>query len=237
MIPVILALLLLSVLYWLFMSPYSQVFGKFPYKAKTNDKKIALSFDDGPNEPYTSQIVDYLNDKNIKATFFQVGKCVERFPEITRKIDQFGHLVGNHSLSHQFRKYFTEPNYEQELSGSQAIFERVLGKTPACFRPPWLWRYPRLFKSLNKYNLQPVSGEFCHVLEVFQPSAERIARRTLAKINPGTIVIFHDGFNAKGADRTQTVAAVKIVVEECLRLGYEFVTVDKLLGLKSYFNS
>ena len=224
----------IAVIYWLFMSPQSQIFGKFPYKVTTRENVVALTFDDGPNEPYTSQIVDFLNSKNIKATFFQVGKNVQRYPKTTLAIVKAGHVVGNHSLSHKFGKYFSQPGLKQEIQASQAIFSKLIGKTPALFRPPWLWRQPLLLKTLKEVSLVPVSGIFCSDLEVFQPKAERIAKRTLARVKPGTIIIFHDGYNAKGASRSQTVEAVKIVVEELLKQNYRFVTVDKLLKVPAY---
>jgi len=234
MLVVIFLLLVVVAIYWLFMSPYSQFFGKFPYKAVTQEKVIALTFDDGPNEPFTSLIVDFLNKNKVKATFFQVGKNVQRYPKTTLAIVKAGHVIGNHSMSHQFGKYFSQPGLKQEIQSSQAIFSKLIGKTPALFRPPWLWRQSLLFKTLREMSLQPVSGIFCSDLEVFQPKADRIAKRTLARVKPGSIIIFHDGYDAKGANRSQTVEAVKIVVEELLKQNYRFVTVDKLLNVLAY---
>ena len=224
----------IAVVYWLFMSPPSPIFGKFPHKVITEEKIVALPFDDGPNEPYTSRIVNFLNSNNIKATFFQVGKNVQRYPKTTLAIVKAGHVVGNHSLSHKFGKYFNRPELKHEVQASQAIFSKLIGKTPALFRPPWLWRQPLLLKTLKEVSLVPVSGIFCSDLEVFQPKAERIAKRTLARVKPGSIIIFHDGYNAKGASRSQTVEAVKIVVVELLKQNYRFVTVDKLLKVPAY---
>jgi peptidoglycan/xylan/chitin deacetylase (PgdA/CDA1 family) len=219
---------------WLFMSSTSQIFGNFPYKINTSKKMIALSFDDGPNEPYTSQIVDFLNSKNIKATFFQVGKCIERFPDATDKIYKSGHVIGNHSLSHKFHKYFTEPSFQKEIDETQKIIKQQINKEPALFRSPWLWRNPPFLKMLKAKSLQPVSGLFCHFFEPFQPSGERIARRALAKAKPGVIIIFHDGFDSQTGNRSQTVKAVKITIEELIKQGYELVTVDKLLKVPAY---
>lgn len=216
------------------MSPYSQLLGIFPYHGSRQNKCIALTFDDGPNEPYTSQIVDYLNSKQIKASFFQVGRCVQLYPELSRKMLADGHMIGNHSLSHVFGKYFSQPGFDRELVATQKIFRQTLGKTPTYFRPPWLWRYPRLFRSLKAHDLQVVSGEFCHVLEVLQPSAERIARRAVAKAKSGAIIIFHDGYDARGGDRTETVAAVKLTVDELVKQGYSFVTIDQMFGKPAY---
>ena len=224
----------LGLVYWLFMSPYSQILGNFPYRKQTTKKVVALTFDDGPNEPYTSEIVDFLDENSIKATFFQVGRNIERYPETTQRMHKTGHVIGNHSLNHQFRKYLTEPNYVSQLESTQKIIHSVIGKKPALFRPPWLWRQPLLFRSLGSMGLKPVSGTFCDVLEVFQPSGSHIAKTTLRHVKPGSIIIFHDGFNAKGANRDQTVAAVKIVVKSLSDQGYSFVTVDKLLATPAY---
>ena len=234
MLWIVIGLLLITTIYWLFMSPFSQIFGKFPYKAEVSDKLVALTFDDGPNEPYTSQILEYFGANNIYATFFIVGKNAQKHPEIVKKIYKNGHTVGNHSLSHQFYKYIISPTFKNEVSAAQVIMSKLIGKQPGLFRPPWLWRQPFLLNSLKKQKINPVSGEFCDILEVFQPSGAKIARRTIAKVKPGSIIIFHDGYNSKGADRTQTVQAVKIVVEELSKQNYRFVTVDNLLNVPPY---
>jgi peptidoglycan/xylan/chitin deacetylase (PgdA/CDA1 family) len=224
--------------YWTAMSPYSQLLGTFPFRASTLSglpaKTVALTFDDGPNEPFTSQIAAYLDHRDIRATFFQVGQCVQRQPEISRGLLASGHVIGNHSYAHRFRRCWTEPDIADELRLSQRVFHETIGREPALYRPPWLVRTPATFRVLEDAGLRAVSGEFCHALEPFQPSPQRIARRTLAKVQPGRIVIFHDGYDAKGADRTSTVEAVKIVVDSLIRDGYSFSTVDDLLGIPAY---
>jgi peptidoglycan/xylan/chitin deacetylase (PgdA/CDA1 family) len=220
--------------YWLLLSSRSQLFGKYPFKGDTREKVIALTFDDGPNEPYTSEIVDYLNNKNVKATFFQVGKCIKRYPQTVKKMVDSGHIIGNHSLSHEFHKYFLNLRFDSEIMANQAILQEYAGKRPALYRSPWLWRQPWLLKTLKENSLQPVSGTFCYAFEVFRPSAARIAKHALAKATPGSIIIFHDGVDGRGGDRQQTVDAVKITVDELLGRGYTFVTVDQLLNVPAY---
>jgi peptidoglycan/xylan/chitin deacetylase (PgdA/CDA1 family) len=219
------------------MSPYSQLFGAFPHHA-THDgmraKTVALTFDDGPNEPYTSQIAAYLDERGITGTFFQVGKCVQRHPDSTRSLLAAGHVIGNHSHSHRFSRCWTDRDLSEELDLSQRVFRDTIDREPALYRPPWLARTPATLGVLRRAGLSAVSGEFCHALEPLQPSAERIARRALAKVRPGGIVIFHDGYDAKGAARKNTVAAVKIVVDTLTRQGYSFATVDALLGVPAY---
>jgi peptidoglycan/xylan/chitin deacetylase (PgdA/CDA1 family) len=220
--------------YWLFMSPYSQVFGRYPYRGDGRDRVVALTFDDGPNEPYTSQIAEYLADKRIRATFFQVGRCVERHPDTTARLAAAGHVIGNHSYAHAFHAYLVPRRLAGEIGRTQDLLRARLGRTPALFRSPWLWRQPLLLRAVRHRALQPVSGEFCHPLEVFQPDAARIARRAVARTKPGSILIFHDGFDGRGGNRARTVEAVRLTTEELLRRGYRFVTVDELLGVPAY---
>jgi peptidoglycan-N-acetylglucosamine deacetylase len=222
------------VAYGLFMWPPSQVFGRYPYRGERRDRVVALTFDDGPNEPYTSQIADYLTSKHIRATFFQVGTCAERSAETTVRISAAGHVVGNHTLAHAFHSYLIPGRLSHDVARTQQILRRQLGRAPALFRSPWLFRQPLLLRTIRRHGLQPVAGQFCHALEVFQPDADRIARRAIAKTRPGSILIFHDGFDSRGGNRSQTVRAVQITTEELLRQGYRFVTVDELLGIPAY---
>lgn len=223
-----------ALIYWLFFSSFSQFFGRFPFASNTKEKVIAITFDDGPNEPYTSQIVDFLNSKDIKATFFMVGKCVQKYPKTVKNIYKSGHTIGNHSLSHSFKKYIFHPYFYDEITKDQEIIHNIVGKYPKLFRPPWLWRQPMLLKTVKKMGMTPISGEFCNVFEVFQPNSAKIAKSALKKIKPGAIIIFHDGFDAKGGNRAQTVKAVRAVINQLIKQGYKFVTVDQLLGIKPY---
>lgn len=230
----LIAVLILTALYWLFMSPSSQLFGNYPSRLKTDERIVALTFDDGPNQPYTSQIASYLTSKNIRATFFQVGACVEKFPSVSRNIAESNHVIANHSTSHKFHKYFTQPSFTKEIAQNQIIIQERTGKTPALYRSPWLMRHPWLFSTVKKNGLQPVAGIFCHPLEPWQPSAARIAKSAIRKTKPGVILIFHDGREGRVGDRSQTVEAVKMTVEALLNKGYTFVTVDELLGIPAY---
>jgi peptidoglycan/xylan/chitin deacetylase (PgdA/CDA1 family) len=228
------AVLVAAAAYWVLMSPFSQLFGRYPYRARPGERIVALTFDDGPNEPYTSQIADVLGSHRIRATFFQVGACVRRFPETTARLAAAGHVVGNHSLTHRFGTYLRPGAFRREVDETQEILRERLGRTPALARTPWLWRQPSLLRMLRQRRLEPVSGVFCHPLEVFQRDGAAIARRALAQTRPGTILIFHDGFDGRGGDRGETVRAVRLTVEGLLARGYRFVTVDELLGVPAY---
>jgi peptidoglycan-N-acetylglucosamine deacetylase len=221
-------------LYWVFMSPYSQVFGPYPWRGRDDTRAVALTFDGRPNEPYTSQIAEILKQRNVRATFFLVGRCVERFPEVPAVLAAEGHVIGNHSLSHRFRTYLRPGAFAREIERTQRILRQALNKEPVLVRTLWLWRQPMLLSSLRRERLLPVSGRFCHALEVLQINPARIARKAISKTRPGAILIFHDGYNAGGAARAATVDAVRLTIGALHARGYYFVTVDELLGVPAY---
>ncbi|WP_432842145.1 polysaccharide deacetylase family protein [Dactylosporangium sp. CA-092794] len=235
---VLIGLALLALLgaaaYWLLMSPFAPSSRDYPYRGPAAERVVALTFDDGPNEPYTSQMLDILAEHGIRATFFHVGQCVERHPEVALRAIEAGHVLGNHSMSHRFGTYLRPRAYEREVERTQRILVRITGRTPALARTPWLWRQPALLRMLRRSGLHPVAGEFCHPLEVFQPSGVRMARRAVAKTRPGSILIFHDGFDSRGGNRAETVVAMRETIEGLLARGYRFVTVDELLGVPAY---
>lgn len=234
LVTIFIIILVLGLFYWLFMSSYSQIFGYFPYKIQTKEKVIALTFDDGPNEPYTSELLDFLKTKNIKATFFLVGKMINKYPETVKKIILNGHIIGNHSLSHQFSNYFKSLSLENQISQNQKIIKKLTGKEPKLYRSPWLFRQPFILKNLQKNGLVPISGIFCHPFEVLRPSPKKIAKQAIKIAKPGRIIIFHDGIEGRGGNRQQTIDAVKITVDQLLKKGYKFKTVDQLLDIKPY---
>jgi peptidoglycan/xylan/chitin deacetylase (PgdA/CDA1 family) len=210
------------------------MFGTYAWRGRGNERVVAITFDDGPNEPYTSQIAELLRDRGVRATFFQVGRCVARSPATTAALVADGHVIGNHSLSHRFRTYLYPGAFDQEIERTQEILKRVLGREPLLVRTPWLWRQPAILAMFRRRNLTPVSGLFCHPLEVFQIGSARIAREAVSKTRPGTILIFHDGFNARGGIRAETVEAVRMTIDALLARGYRFVTVDELLDVSAY---
>jgi peptidoglycan-N-acetylglucosamine deacetylase len=222
--------------WWFCASPYSQALCPFPYRGPADDKVVALTFDDGPNEPFTSQLADFLAERQVRATFFQVGRAVLRYPEVSKRLIADGHVIGNHSFTHEFTNFMSATTLAEEVSKGQAALATI-GLRPALYRPPWLMRFRALQGVLTRNGLRPVSGQFCHPLEVFQPSARAIANSVLGMAKPGGIVIFHDGHDGHAGNRGNTVAAAKIVVDRLATDGYRFVTVDELLGIPAYQDS
>ena len=220
--------------YWTAFRPRSQVFGSFPYRGATTEKVVALTFDDGPNEPYTSRLLDVLADREVLATFFQVGRCAQRFPSTTRRVVEAGHVLGNHGYRHAFTGFLREPDQRKEIARAQDVLHVVAGVAPALYRPPWLCHWPWVLRSIRDQGLQPVSGTFGHPLEVLQPPPDRMAAYAARVTRPGSILIFHDGREARGGDRERTVAAIGPLIDQLRADGYAFTTVDRLLGVPAY---
>ncbi len=231
---ILLIIILMALMYWIFMSSFSQFFGFFPWHGNRHEKSIALTFDDGPNEPYTSQVLEILKKHNIKGTFFLVGKCIEKDPETAKKIIKEGHIIGNHSFSHKFNKYLTSLSFEEEIQKNQEVIKKHLKLIPALYRPPWLFRHTFILRTLKKNNLSPISGEFCHSLEVAHVDGRKIADHCLKIAKNGSILIFHDGVESKGGDRSQTVEGLEITILGLKAQGYSFKTIPDLLKIKAY---
>ncbi len=215
-------------------SPRFQGFGPFPYAGPDVPRRVALTFDDGPNEPYTSRLLDTLADRGVRATFFQVGRCAERFPEVTRRVVADGHVLGNHSYGHRARSYLTDPAQVDEISRGRHALRDVAGVDPLLYRPPWLCHWPWVLAGVRAGGAQVVSGTFVHPFEVLQPDPLRLTAGALRRARPGAILIAHDGREARGGPRAHTVAAVGPLIDRLRDQGYGFTTVDELLGVPAY---
>ena len=237
--------------WWAGFGARTQLWGSFPYQAPSPaprhrptgdapaddapvpERVVALTFDDGPNEPWTGRLLDVLAAKGVAATFFQVGRCAERFPSTTRRVVDEGHVLGNHSLSHDFGSYLRAPRQHDEVARAQEVLHRVSGVVPSLYRPPWLCHWPWVLRTVQGAGLQVVSGTFGSSLEVFQPAAARMTAEAARRARPGSIMIMHDGREARGGDRSQTVASVGPLIDRLHDDGYTFTTVDRLLGVSA----
>lgn len=182
-------------------------------------KPIYLTFDDGPLEPFTSQILDVLDKYNAKATFFVCGKNAEVFPEIVKKIAAAGHSLGNHSYSHPWVRSYLGL-LEKEVKKTDQILYELAGSRPYLLRMPWgiHWPWVKKFAKDNGYNLLrwDVAG-----LDWFKVSPEYISGRILRRLRPKSIVLLHDGSMPKGRDsRSNTVKALEQILQALPAQGY-----------------
>lgn len=199
-------------------------------RAKTSEKVMALTYDDGPSPIYTHQLLDIFDRYRAKATFFAIGKQIEKHPEVTKLVLARGHELANHSYSHQDlvlkspKFIFSEIDKTDRLLHDLGILEEI------TFRPPWGRRFLVLPYLIFKLNKKLIMWEIDSKDYQEELSPEVIAQRIIERAKPGAIVVLHDG----GGDRSRTVAATEIVLQTLKSKGYEFKTVSELLKGKKY---
>ena len=182
------------------------------------NKMVALTFDDGPNVLYTERLLDGLAERDVKATFFLIGKNAEAHPEIVRRIAEEGHLIGNHTYSHLKLTAGNETEFLEEINRTGEIIREITGSTPAFCRPPfgvWNTRYEeRLGIIPVLWDVDP--RDWCTF------DTQTVANRILADCHDSAIILMHDEYET-------SVEAALLVIDELKQQGYTFVTVDKLL--------
>lgn len=201
----------------------SPVFGRALGRLPTREKRVALTFDDGPNPAVTPSILDTLRAEGVPATFFLLGRHVERWPELARRVAAEGHSIGNHGYHHR-KLHFRGPAYVRvDLALGTDTIVRAAGATPRFFRAPHGFRSPWV-TSIARELGQATIGWTLGVWDSDKPGVEVIVRRSVDGCRPGTILLLHDGDgNDPDGDRAQTAAALPRIISELRARGYEFV--------------
>ena len=196
------------------MAPQSQLYGRTLTHGR-DPNQVALTFDDGPNDPHTLRLLDVLARHKAKATFFLVGKYVRQRPDIVRAIAAAGHEIGNHTYSHPNLIFTSRARVRQELEDCNKALADELGRKPVLFRPPFGGRRPAVLSVAGDLGLKPVMWSVTGY-DWNAKSADSI----LAKVAPrlksrrAEIVLLHDGGHlAFGADRSHTVEATCRLLE------------------------
>jgi peptidoglycan-N-acetylglucosamine deacetylase len=190
------------------------------------EKKIALTFDDGPHL-ITPQILDLLKKYHASGTFFCIGKNIEVHPEILKQIITEGHLIGNHSYSHShFFDFFRKNRILQELNNTNAIIEKVIGKKPTFFRPPYGVTNPSIRKALE-LTKHKVIGWNIRSMDGMIKNEKIIYNRIEKRIAPGAIVLLHDTSEI-------TVRVLERLLLFLQMNNYKVVSLEELLNLKAY---
>ncbi len=194
------------------------------------DRKIYLTFDDGPNERATPVILETLAAARAPAAFFMVGDHVKRFPGLARRVVGEGHTVGNHTYHHRKLHLAGPQRIRTELADTHAVIESTTGAIPRSFRAPHGYRSPFL-RSITSDMRYTVFGWTFGVFDTARPGVEEIRRRVRQRLRKGAIVLLHDGdgYDPHG-DRTQTAQALPGIIEDARSAGYEFGSLSELLG-------
>jgi peptidoglycan-N-acetylglucosamine deacetylase len=203
------------------------------YRAKTNEKVIALTFDDGPSPKWTPLILDTLKEAGVKATFFMIGKYVEKYPDIAKRIAAEGHDVGIHTFHHTVLLFSPAGYLEKEIKDTETVIKNITGKTTKLFRPPKAWLTAREKRKITDLGYKIVLWSLSSK-DWVRFHDKHIRRFILSNVQPGDIVLFHDAggaFKVEGGNRKQTTKTLPRLIEQLKEKGYRFVTVSELLEL------
>lgn len=200
----------------------SPIFGRVLHTLPGRVRRVALTFDDGPNEIATPMVLDALGEHGVRATFFLLGAMVERRPALARRIVAEGHQVGNHGWAHRKLHLRTPAHIRHELARGAEAIERACGVWPRLFRAPHGFRNPWVSRIASTLGERTV-GWSLGVWDSDRPGAGVIAARVLAGVRPGSIVLLHDGdgYDPDG-DRTQTALALPLVIRGLRERGFAF---------------
>lgn len=221
------------ILIWLGINAFgsSRISSNYHVKAFCNnpletEKKIALTFDDGPSI-FTLEVLELLKKYNVKATFFCIGKNIESHPEILKQIIADGHLVGNHSYSHsKFFDFYNAEKIRKEIEKTDELLEKYTSKKINFFRPPYGVTTPSIRRALEKTK-HKVIGWNIRSLDGGTKNQELIFNRITKRVSPGGIVLLHD-----------TASHSVLVLEQFLQFlkqnNYKVISIEELLNLKAY---
>lgn len=197
------------------------------YMGSTGKKRVALTFDDGPDKIYTMKILEILKEKNVKATFFVVGQQVQRYPELTKQIHDEGHTLANHTWDHAKLPYLTDEQFINNIESTSLEIEKVIGIKPDLFRPPYGYIKDEQVQKLNDLGYRSVMWSI-DTNDWSGNTSDDILRRVHRNVSPGGIMLLHN-FEVPG-HLDGMIEALPQIINQLRAQGYEFVTVDLLLA-------
>ena len=211
------------------MAPTGQWYGRTFTGLAPGTRQIALTYDDGPNDPHTLRLLEVLAKHGVRATFFLIGRYVQQRPDIIREVAKAGHAVGNHTFTHRLLIFKTEAEIRNELSQCHAALSDALGGYSNLFRPPFGGRRPVVLRIARGLGLQPVMWNVTgHDWNA--PPATVIERKITRRVHGGDVILLHDGGHQQmGADRSQTVLATDRLLSRYQAEGYEFQTIPNMM--------
>lgn len=216
--------------YELMNSRSYQVFGGLTERVQTREKVVALTFDDGPDPAGTAPVLRTLARAHVRATFYLIGRDLDRYPELGAAIARRGHEIGNHSYTHERLVFIGGHRAAAEVTRTDAAIRRTGYRGPITFRPPngkKLLALPAYLRRHHHHETVTWDVEPNSYPEVDR-SAAATARYTIEHVRPGSIVDLHVMYKGRAASR----AALPTIIDGLRARGYRFVTVGELLRLR-----
>jgi peptidoglycan/xylan/chitin deacetylase (PgdA/CDA1 family) len=211
------------------MSPTSQLYGRTFIGLGPGSRLLALTYDDGPNDPYTWRMLEVLERHGVKATFFLIGQYVQQKPEIARAVVAAGHAIGSHTWSHPNLIFEQVTELRRQLVQTQQAILDATGVETRIFRPPFGGRRPATLRTVRAFGLQTVMWNVtCYDWKA--QSADDIVTHAEGQIRGGDVILLHDGSHVRmGIDRSRSVEATDRILNRYLSEGFEFVTIPEMM--------
>lgn len=195
----------------------------------TDEKVVALTFDDGPDELFTPQILDILKKYNIKATFFVVGEKVEYNKKLIKREFEEGHEIGNHTYTHINVSKNGYNKIKKEIVDTQDVIKSVTGIYPKIFRPPYRAISKDMCEIIRQNDMNIVLWSYIDARDWSSPGVSSIVKTIEDGVQNGCIILLHD-YNKVRTQKSQTIEALEIMIPDLLKKGYKFVTVSELIN-------
>ena len=212
------------------MAPTGQWYGRTFTGLEPGVRQLALTYDDGPNDPHTLRLLEVLARHDVRATFFLIGRYLKQRPDIARELVRAGHIVGNHTFSHPNLIFASARQTAMQLRDCEQALNDAVGDHSRLFRPPFGGRRPATLKIARALGLEPVMWNVAGWDWKGKPT-EYVEQKVRRQIRGGDVILLHDGSHAAfGADRSQTVVATDRLITRYKSEGYEFVTIPEMMG-------
>jgi peptidoglycan/xylan/chitin deacetylase (PgdA/CDA1 family) len=211
------------------MAPRSQLYGRTFIGENPGSRRLALTFDDGPNDPHTLHLLDVLARHNVRATFFMVGSFVDKRPDIARAVATAGHTIGNHTATHPTLIFRNDRAIRRQIEQCARSLDDAGAQHHRLFRPPHGARTPAVLRTVRSLGYEPVMWSVSG--RDWKPhSPERIAQTVHQQVRGGDVILLHDGGHQRfGADRSASVGATDLILQRYLGEGYQFVTIPEMM--------
>ena len=211
------------------IGPTAQWYGRTFIGLPRGAKEIALTYDDGPNDPHTFRLLEVLARHDVRATFFLIGRYARQRPDIVQEIVKSGHAVGNHTFTHPALVFQTARQIKMELESCTRALDDAVGAHSNLFRPPFGARRPAVLRIARDLGLLRVMWNVTGY-DWNAKSSESIERNVARQVRGGDVLLLHDGGHLQfGADRAFTVKATDNIIARYKSQGREFVTIQAMM--------
>ncbi|MFD0699059.1 polysaccharide deacetylase family protein [Paenibacillus sp. GCM10027628] len=201
----------------------------FKLRGSSREKKVALTFDDGPDSRFTPKVLDALKANEVKATFFLLGAKASAHPDMVKRIVREGHVIGNHSYSHANMPKLTVEKFQNQIESTENVLQSLTGYAPKLIRPPYGAISEEQVKWVADHHYMIVNWNV-DSLDWKSLKSEQVLQNIIKQTKPGSIILQHSG-GGDSQDLSGTVQAIGPLVSKLKAAGYTFVTVPELLHI------